>query len=78
MEVKQQTIQDEIVEFLLSSPTLEQIASFKASEQVQERVRYLLDANRNGTLTAEEHAEMDEIEHLDDFIFTLKIRATEK
>lgn len=45
------SVQDEVMEFLLTSPSPQQIIDFHASDVAQERLRYLLEANRNGTLT---------------------------
>lgn len=66
---------DEVLDFLVSTPTPQQIVKFHASEAAQHRLRYLLDANRNGTLTPEERAELDEAERIDKFIMLLKARA---
>ncbi len=42
----------EVYEFLLSSPTAEQVVVFKPSEAIEERARVLLEANRQQQLTA--------------------------
>ena len=68
----------EIVEFLVETPTLEQIVAFEGSEDFQERVRYLRDKNRNGLLTDSERQEMDEIATVGRFMRRLKIRSLEK
>lgn len=47
---------DEVLHFLTSTPTPQQIIDFHASDELQERVRYLLDKNRNEWLTDEENA----------------------
>lgn len=69
------SIQDEVMAFLLSSPTPQQIIAFRASASAQERLRYLLDANRNDALTPEESAELDEASHINQFMMTLKAEA---
>ncbi len=66
---------DEVLDFLASSPTPEQIIAFQPSEALQERVRYLLDANRDSELTANERDELDEFSRLNHFMSMLKIRA---
>jgi hypothetical protein len=66
---------DEVLDFLVSTPTPEQIIAFHASETAQEQLRTLLDANRNGTLTAEEKAELDEMGRVDHFFTLIKARA---
>lgn len=68
-------IQDEVLTFLLSSPTPQQIIGFRASDAAQERLRYLLEANRQGTLTDAERAELDEASQLNHFVMLLKARA---
>jgi hypothetical protein len=45
------SVQDEVLDFLVSTPTPQQIIGFHASEAAQLRLRYLLEANHNGTLT---------------------------
>jgi hypothetical protein len=69
------TALDEVLDFLVSTPTPQQIIAFHASEAAVLRMRYLLDANRNGTLTPDERAELDEAERMDTFIMLLKSRA---
>ena len=61
--------------FLLSAPSAQQIIEFRASEAAQERLRVLLDANRAGTLSDEERAELDEASHINHFVILLKARA---
>jgi hypothetical protein len=68
-------IQDEVLTFLLSSPTPQQIIAFQASEVAQERLRYLLAANREGSLTPGERAELDEASHMNHFVMLLKAKA---
>ncbi len=69
------TIQDEVMTFLLSSPTPEAIIAFHASDMAQARLQYLLDANRNGALTDEERAELDEASQINHFVMLLKAKA---
>ncbi len=68
-------ITDEVLSFLVSAPTPEQIIAFHASETAQERLRLLLDGNRNGTLTERERAELDEMSQIDHFFTLIKARA---
>lgn len=69
----ERTLTEEVAEFLARGPSAEEIAAFRISEPVQERVRALMEKNEEGTLTADETAELDEITVLDQ-LFTL-IRA---
>lgn len=68
-------IQDEVLNFLLSAPTPQSIIDFHASEMAQERLRYLLDANRQGILSHEERAELDEASQMNHFMLLLKAKA---
>lgn len=65
----------EILDFLISRPTSEQIVSFKVSETSQTRLAQLLEKNREAALTPEENTELDLYEQLDTLISLLKIRA---
>ena len=69
------SIQDEVFGFLLSSPTPQQIIAFHASEVAQQRLRYLLDANRDGVLSDTERAELDEASQINHFVTRLKAKA---
>lgn len=75
---REQTPSDEILDFLISQPTPEQIVNLRASEATQERLRYLLDGNRNNTLNDAERAELEAYIQLDNLVARLKIRAHEK
>ncbi len=68
-------IQEEVLTFLLSSPTPQQIIEFQASDAAQQRLRDLLEANRQGTLTDAERAELDEASQLNHFVIRLKAKA---
>ena len=61
--------------FILTAPTPRQIVEFRASEEAQARLRRLLEANRAGTLTSEERAELDEASQINHFVILLKARA---
>jgi hypothetical protein len=69
------SIQEEVLTFLLSSPTPQHIIGFQASEAAQARLRYLLDANREGMLNPEERAELDEASQMNHFVMLLKAKA---
>lgn len=74
----QVSLLDEVLEFLASTPTPEQIIALRPSEGVRQRISYLLEQNRNGTLTADEKAELDEYLRIDHFVTLLKARARQK
>lgn len=69
---------DDVLDFLLSGPTPEEVIALRPSPAAQERVRFLLDGNRNATLTDAERAELDAYQQLEHFVRRLKIRAREK
>jgi hypothetical protein len=74
----QPTPADEIFDFLLAAPTPEEIINLRPSPAAQERMRYLLDANRNESLTDSERAELDIALQTEHFVRRLKIRAQAK
>jgi hypothetical protein len=66
---------EEVYQFLISSPTPQAILDFHASENVQMRVRVLLDKNRDGTLNPDERAELDQFEQVNHLVSMMKIYA---
>lgn len=50
----------ELIDFLSSSPSLEQIIQFKISDTAQQRLEELLDKNREEQLTNAEQTELDQ------------------
>ncbi len=78
MAIAQASTFDEIYEFLTSAPSPEQIIAFRPSPATQTRVRALLEANRAGTLTPDQQAELDEFEQAEHLVRMLKIKAREK
>jgi hypothetical protein len=65
----------EVLDFLVTRPTSEQIVAFKVSENAQIRLRELLDKNRNMCLSPSETAELNTNERLDELMTLLKVRA---
>ena len=78
MAVVETPIYAEVYQFLVSSPTPEQIINFHASEVVQTRVHDLLAANRENRLTPDDQAELDEFERVNHFVSMLKIYALQQ
>jgi hypothetical protein len=66
---------EEMIDFLASGPTPEQIIAHKASAPVQERLAELLDKNREEGLTEAEEAELDAYELVNHVMILLKARA---
>ena len=62
----------EVATFLGRGPRPEEIAVFRPSERFVERSRELLYRNREGLLTPEEKAELEEVASLDHFMILLK------
>src|SRR6266404_3632329 len=63
---------EEMIDFLATGPTTEQIIEHKLSDHTQDRLRELLDKNREDGLTESENAEFDAFEFVDYFISLLK------
>ena len=66
---------DEVLAFLSRGPQPQEIVAFRPSRGSVERIRELLDKNRQGTLTSEEEAEMDYIQSLNHLFSLIKIHA---
>ncbi len=61
------TAYDEVIDFIASGTSPEKVAAFRPSEKMQIRVSTLLFKGKNGGLSVEEKAELDNcmvIEHL--------------
>ncbi len=61
-----------IFDFLASNPTPQQIAEFKPTPEMQERLRSLLARNKSGELTPIQIKELDEYEHIEHLIIMIK------
>ncbi len=72
------TLFSEIIDFIASTPTPEDIIAFKPSDRLEQRLSDLLERNRQDSLTAEGQAELDEFLRMNHFMNLLKIRAREK
>lgn len=78
MTIKYASAYDEVYDFLTSEPTPQQIVEFRPSETTQERVRYLLESNREGKLTQQETAELEEFGKVEHLMRMLKLTARQK
>ncbi len=65
----------EILDFLVSQPTSQQIVDFKVSESAQIRLRTLLQRSRDSSMDTKEKEELDLYEQLDTLIGLLKVKA---
>lgn len=68
-------IYDELLDYLASKATPEEILAFEASSQAAARAEDLLNKNNAGTLTPEEHRELQQMLYFDGRISVLKARA---
>ena len=71
----EKTVSDVVTDFLSSAPTLEQIAAYRLPDFLQTRAHALLGKNRDGTLSAEERAEMEEFRQIDHLMTLVKAKA---
>lgn len=69
------TVYQEVLEFLIQSPTPQQIVGFKVSQAAQTRLQFLLAKNREATLNPMEIAELDVYQQLEHLMILLKARA---
>ena len=61
-----------ILDFLASQPSPEQVAAFRPTPAMQDRLRDLLLRSAEGILTPEEAQELDEYEQIEHLIILLK------
>lgn len=75
VDVTKTSIYTEILDFLIAQPSPQEIIDFKVSAATQERLGYLLEKNREETLSSDEMAELDAFEQIDQLMALLKARA---
>ena len=66
---------EEVIEFLATGSSPEDILQFRPSAKARRRVRSLLEKNRLGTLSTEEEAELAQYEHIEHLMRLVKARA---
>ncbi|MBW4593384.1 MAG: hypothetical protein KME46_10800 [Brasilonema angustatum HA4187-MV1] len=71
-------VYQEVLDFLIQRPTLEEIITFKVSLIAQTRLSELLEKNRSATLSPMESAELDVYEQLEHMMILLKARASRR
>ena len=69
------TLFDEITDFLISSPTVEQIIAFQASDTLNQRLHDLLDKNKSDSLSTDEEIELDTFLKIGHLLTMLKAKA---
>ncbi len=78
MAIVQISAYDEFIEFISSSPTLEEMTEFRLSDESENHISRLLEANRQRRLSPTEESELDEYLRLEHIMRRMKIRAFEK
>ena len=71
----QQSIFSEIAEFMVSQPSLQQLADYRISPSLQHRLDELLQRNSEGGLLADEKQELEKIMTLVDVMSIAKVKA---
>jgi len=78
MALAQPAAYDELVDLFADPAVAERILTFHPSPAMQTRIEELLERNREGVLTSEEQAELDEVERLEHFMRLIKARVRQK
>jgi preprotein translocase subunit Sec63 len=73
-----ETLFDEILEFLASSPSAEQLVNYQPPVALQQRLSELLDKNRSGGLSKAEQQELEEFLRMNRFMSRLKLKARKR
>jgi predicted amidohydrolase len=68
----------EIIDFLATGPSPAEVLAYHVSDKAQERLRRLLAINSAGLTTADEQAELDEIQQIEHIVILLKAQAQEQ
>ena len=71
----QHTIFSELAEFLVSQPTLEEIAAYQVPPGVQQHIDDLLEKHNDDTLSAEERLEVEKILAVTGMMDLAKVKA---
>ena len=71
-------VYDDLLDLLADSAEAERVLAFRLSTVKQARLDALLDKHRDGTLTAEETAELDAYERFEHLVRLLKARVLQK
>ncbi len=65
---------DEVADFLARCPSPDELLAFRPSVQTQEWFNALLDKSKNGSLSAEEEWALNQFEHLEILMQSIKAR----
>ena len=69
------SVYDEFLEYLAKKATPEEILAFKASDAAQQRADELTERNKEGSLTAEETVELEQMLRFNRLVTMLKTKA---
>jgi len=61
-----------VLDFITSQPTPEQIAAFRPTDEMQARLRYLVEKDHNNSLSQDEQLELCEYEQIEHLIVMFK------
>lgn len=75
---KAAAVASEVVSFLSTNPSPQQVVEFQVSDDAQNRLRRLLALNSEGLLSEEESLELDELTQLEHVIIMLKARVARR
>ena len=75
---KNETLFDEILDFLATSPSSEAILGYQPPETLQKRLNILLDKNNRGRLSEEEGIELEEFLRMNRLISRLKLKVRQR
>lgn len=71
----QQSIFSEVAEFLVSQPSLEALAEYRVSDDIQQYIDDLLEKNREDSLTPDERLELEKILAISHVMTLVKTKA---
>ncbi len=69
---------DDILEFIASSPSAQELVNYQPPEHLQERLSELLDKNRKEGLSETAQAELDEFLRINRFMSRLRLKARQR
>jgi hypothetical protein len=65
---------DDVAEFFASCPSRDELLAYRPSLQAQERLNALLAKSKNGRLSADEEWELNQFEHVEMLMQSVKAR----
>lgn len=72
--ISQTAVYEDLLDLLVESADVDRVLGFRLSPEKQARLDDLLEKNREGTLTEEESAELDDFERFEHVVRLLKAR----